>query len=486
MASTHVLALDLGTSRVKVAVVDETLRVVASASASHHTLTLEAGMAEQSPAHWLEGIRAATTQTLTALEERAAIAAVVLTAQMPTLVALSATGAPLGNAVTWQDARSDHLVTSRLSPRERRDLYDIAGTPIDGRYIIPMHLRRSDEENYDPVAILSAKDYLYFVLTGELVTDPSTASGFGNFDLAGGDWSRELTELWGVPAHLLPAVVDPGHRAPLVAGGVDLLGGVAAGTPVLVGAADSVCAHHFVASHFERPISVIDGSSSVILASLTSPGVTFDREILLTPLVEPEGRGAELDLLATGSSLAWLSRLLDVTPAQLEQFALTHPDPAHNAAFFYPYLAGGEQGALWRSDISGSMSHLSLATTRGDLALALFEGIAFETARCVNLLGEVERFETIVSLSGSSSRLVGAAILGAVLETPVVPLTRHSPSLLGAALVALAALRVTISRADVPADSSPALSDDYRSALSEKFTAYLASAPAPSAAEGLA
>ncbi len=484
MASTHVLALDLGTSRIKVAVVDETLRVVSSASRSHPTLTSEPGMAEQSPALWLEGIRSATAATLDALKEPVEIAAVVLTAQMPTLVALSSTGEAVGNAVTWQDARADDLVLSRLTPLERRRVYDVAGTPIDGRYIIPMHLRRRDEARYAPETILSAKDYLYFVLTGEVVTDPSTASGFGNFDLEDLDWSRELTDLWGASVKL-PTVVDPRHRAPLAGSGAEVLRGVAAGTPVLVGAADSVCAHHFVTTHFEKPISVIDGSSRVILASLARAHAPRDREILLTPLLDTLDSGAELDLLATGSSIAWLAGLLDVTPEEIERLALAHGDPARATTLFYPYLAGGEQGALWRSDISGSVAHLSLDTTRADLALALFEAIAFETARCVELLESLGDYQTVVALSGSSSSLLGAALLGALLEVPVVPLTAYSPSLLGAALVGLSAIGTSTASSPVLADTPPVLDAAYRRALKEKYATYLAGAPAPSAPGGV-
>jgi xylulokinase len=476
MSRTHVLALDLGTSRIKVAVVDDSLAVVASASVSHPTLSPQSGAAEQSPQTWLAGIQRATRDAVAALNETVSVAAVVLTAQMPTLVALDASGAPVGNAVTWQDARSDDLVHSRLSRDQRHDVYAIAGTPIDGRYIIPMHLRRLLDEGYAPAVLLSAKDYLYYVLTGEMVTDPSTASGFGNFDLAALDWSVELTTLWGLNVDVLPRVVDPRHRAPLSARGAQLLGGVALGTPVLVGAADSVCAHHFVSAHFERPITVVDGSSTVILASLERPS-PFAHEILFTPLVTPDHHGAELDLLATGTSLAWLAGLLGVSVSELEDLALAQASRTASDTLFYPYLAGGEQGALWRDDLSGVIRHLSLATSRGDLSLSLFEGIAFETARCVALLQGVQRYDSVVSLSGPTSRRLGAAILAAILGIPVVAISQYSPSLLGAALVGLEEAGTRAPQLRLHNNDTPALEPAYRESLSAKFARYLASAP---------
>ena len=475
-ASTHVLALDLGTSRIKVALVNEALRVVASASTSHPTFTQAAGMAEQRTEDWLEGIGSAVAVALASLSSPAIIDAIVLTAQMPTLVALSETG-PLDRAVTWQDSRANDLVLSRLLPQQRRRLYEISGTPIDGRYIIPMHLRRLNNEGYRPSTILSAKDYMLYVLTGELVTDPSTASGYGNFDLATRDWSDELTALWGISRDVLPRVGAPSECYPLNDAGARLLAGIPARTPVFVGAADSVCAHHFVSAHFERPISVIDGSSTVILASLDSPH-GLAPEILLTPLADPSRAGAELDLLATGSSIAWLARLFCLEVRELEALALAHPSPSRNATLFYPYLAGGEQGALWRSDIAGGIEHVSLATTREDLCLALYEGIAFETARCVRLLESVQRYDTVVSIGGATSQLLGASLLGAVLDLPVVALARHSPSLLGAALIALEASGADTGARRLLADEVPDLADHYTRTLADKLSRYLTDAPA--------
>ncbi len=110
--------------------------------------------------------------------------AIVLTAQMPTLVEVNARGQISGRAVTWQDSRADKLVTERLSRDDRRRIYEIAGTPVDGRYLVPMYLRRRLTRMPEPAKILSAKDYLFYVLTGEMWTDPSTASGFGNYDLS--------------------------------------------------------------------------------------------------------------------------------------------------------------------------------------------------------------------------------------------------------------------------------------------------------------
>lgn len=471
----RILAIDLGTSRVKVGLVDERLVTIAASSKTYPTMTSVVGMAEQSPNDWLDAIRAATASVL-ASEPSPRIDAVVLTAQMPTLVALDADGNSIGNAVTWQDSRADALVLDLLDDVARRRVHDVAGTPIDGRYIIPMHLLRSEDPTYRPAKILSAKDYLYFVLTGELVTDPSTASGFANLELTSGTWSEELTDLWGIDEHLLPRVVDSHHVDELTSQGATLLEGVAPGTPVVVGAADSVCAHHFITTIFDDSVSVIDGSSTVIMATMPE-ATSFDGEVLITPLVHASRFAAETDLLATGSSVGWLAQLLAVTPDELEELALTNPRPGDNEVIFLPYLAGGEQGVIWRSDLTGSIDGLSLNSSRADLALALFEGIAIETVRCIQMLRRSRAIQHVVSVNGPRSRHLGASLLASLLDVRVLALAQQSPSLLGAALIALEQISDIEPRESVDAaallSEVPAFEPAYHDALARKAARYL-------------
>ncbi len=471
----YVLAIDLGTSRLKAAVIDEHLNVRSRARRSYETISHSRGMAEQRPRDWLDALRDAARDAIHA-GPGAEISAVVLTAQMPTLVALSRDAEPIGNAVTWQDARADALVLERLGPSERQRVRSLAGTPIDGRYLIPMHLRRRGEPGYEPATILSAKDFLYFVLTGQLVTDPSTASGYGNYSLESENWSDELSALWSIERELLPEVVASTFVAPLSVNGSALLGDVVEGTPVVVGGADSVCAHHFITGAFPGAVSIIDGSSTVIMATLEK-GAMVPADVLITPLVDASQVGVELDLLATGSTVGWLAALFDVTALTLEELALGHPNPANTDTMFFPYLAGGEQGALWLSALAGSIRGISRSTTRADIALAAFEGIAFETLRCLQLDVVAGTSRTLVSVASPGARHFGAALLSALGEYEVRALSHESPSLMGAAMLAHELLNVSVMLPSSETGELPLLGAAYRTSLPAKAARYLAVVP---------
>ena len=467
----HVLSIDLGTSRVKVGLVSARLDTVADAAASYPTLADEPAMAEQRPSDWVAAIGTAWRSVR---EARPDIRpdAVVLTAQMPTLVELDDSGAVIGHAITWQDSRADELVERLLTPEERHRLYHVAGTPIDGRYLLPMWRRRRDLGVAEATTVLSAKDYLYYLLTGAFVTDPSTASGFGCYNLDTQTFDASLLALFGAPASVLPRVAPSQFALPALPT-QSLLEGLDP-VPVIVGAADSVAAFHFVERGSSAAIAVIDGSSTVILAEQTAEQPIVG-EPLLTPLVDASRRGVEMDLLATGSSILWLSRLFGRAPADLERLALSIENKAANATMVFPYLAGGEQGALWRTDLTGAIRHVHLGTSQGDIALALYEGIAFETLRCLAAMAG-STSPTVVALQGTGALGLVPALVAALGTLPVVPVAGVSPSLLGAALIAFDALGETV-EATSPTEWAtvlPPLEDEYRSALRAKQARYLA------------
>src|SRR6185312_4944544 len=69
-------------------------------------------------------------------------------------------------------------------------------------------------------------DWIVYRLTGEHVTEPSCGSSSGMFSLAGRRWSQTIPALSGLPAEVLPPVVDPGTvvgevSAAVAAGGGD-------------------------------------------------------------------------------------------------------------------------------------------------------------------------------------------------------------------------------------------------------------------------
>lgn len=456
--------------------INDQLEVLVTASANYPTYVERPDVAEQRPEEWISAISQAWREVRVARPD-VSIDAVVLTAQMPTLVELDDRNQVIDRAVTWQDSRAEEFVTERLSADERNRICEVAGTPIDGRYLIPMYFHRRHAELPEPATILSAKDFVFHVLTDRKWTDPSTASGFGNYDLAAQHFSDELNSLWGFDAQLLPTVKPSNSSAMLAPSGEVVLDGLGSGRiPVVLGAADSVAAFHYVERIFGPAMAIIDGSSTVILGAADDSNADHPK-LLITPLVDSARCGVEMDLLATGSSIAWLANLFNRSETDLETLALAVEDKAANPILFSPYLSGGEQGALWRTDLSGVISNLSLSSSQGDIALALYEGIAYEVLRCLDVLASPSVSPAVVWLVGSFNDGLLPALVSALGHYRVTTVRGLSPSLLGAALIALEDMKEMPDLAalrDSQASTTLEFDPSYVAALSAKRRDYLA------------
>ena len=446
MASRLVLGLDLGTSALKAVVTDVQGEVLASAGWPLTTRSRLPGEAEQEPGQWLEAVRCACgaldATAAAGPDWRTRVAGVGLAGQLPTLVRLGDHGT-VGNAITWKDSRADAAAAQVIRDR-RRVLYEQTGMPIDGRYLAPM-LRFHRHAHPEPVrGVLSAKDYLCYALTGLKVTDPSTAAGYGLYDLSSGAFAPGLCELWSVPADFLPAI-RPAHSTagPLTPAGATLLG-LRPGLPVTVGAADSVASAYAMTGLGEQGRAcIIMGSSAVILDTVHKRVLDERMRYLLTPHVEPDWYAREMDLLATGTGHRWLAELLGLSDEALVQ-AAAGSAPGANGLLFTPYLAGGEQGALWNPSLRGSITGLTLQSRREDLARAFLEGMGYEMRRCIDVLGETHPVREVVLAGHLAASDFGRQLLADILGRSVQAFPSVSPAALGAAYGALRCLDTTL------------------------------------------
>ncbi len=82
-------------------------------------------------------------------------------------------------------------------------------------------------------------DWITQRLTGEFVTDPSIGSSSGMFELAQRTWSRDVIDVCGMRPEVFPPVLEPGTVAGVVSAAAAEATGLKAGTPVVVGGADT-------------------------------------------------------------------------------------------------------------------------------------------------------------------------------------------------------------------------------------------------------
>ncbi len=401
------IGLDLGTSGLKAVALSASGAILARSGVAYPTHRPAPGAYEQDAGDWQRAVERAAAQLGQAVPP-SRWRAIGLSGMIPTLVTLGPGGQPTGPAVTWQDSRADDLGEELRERCGDDELYRLTGQWVDGRYLLPMFARiaRADPARAArTAAIASAKDYLFAWLTGELITDPSTASGYGCYELARDRWNVDVLAAAGLAGRGqdpgLPTVQPSDASRPLRAEAAARLG--CPRIPVVLGAADSVLGALGLGVREHGQVAYIAGTSNVILA--ISGRLVFDagHRFLVTPLAVPGRWGLEMDLLATGSAITWLAALLGdgLTGAGLVELA-AGTDPAQ-APVLLPYLSPGEQGALWDPLLTGAIIGLDLSHGREHLARALVNGIVLESRRCLAVLEETCGFSGAVEVAGGSA-----------------------------------------------------------------------------------
>jgi len=461
------IGFDLGTSGLKGVALDESGAVVGRGSASYPTHRPTAHAAEQDPADWERATARVAAQLADQVPARQ-WQAIGLSAMLPTLITAGPDGAALGRAITWEDSRAEGQAAQLREARDGEELYRSTGQWLDGRYLLPMFLRLAVAEpsrTAVTASVLGAKDYLFGQLTGEVATDPGTASGFGCYRLATGEWDDELLEAGASEARsaarptlagLLPQVLPASVTAPLrpdVAGrfGCEQI-------PVCLGAPDSVLGA--LGLGVERPgqVAYVAGTSTVILG--VTDRLLFDPEhrFLVTPLAEPGSWGLEMDLLATGSSLRWLAELLGGGLSESDLIAIAAKVAPDDAPVFLPYLSPGEQGALWDPALRGTVAGLTLGHSRQQLARGLVNGILLESRRCLAVLDATATFARDLLVAGGSATELSfrADLANATGRRVIMPDSRHTDySALGAAMLAARAVGASVEARAGAGDPDP-------------------------------
>jgi len=403
----HVLAIDLGTGGPKVAVVSVAGRIVAHGFAPVALHLLEGGGAEQDPDEWWSAIRTAAAQALgTAGVAPGSFVGVGCTAQWSGTVAVGADGRPLMRSVIWMDSRGNRAIRKAVSgpvnvlgydPRKlRRWVRSTGGAPgLSGKDPTAhiLFLRDEHPDVYRATAtFLEPVDYLNLRLTGRTCASYDSIAVHWVTDNRRVDrveYDDGLLALSGLDRDQLPDLVPPGTLIGALTeeAGADL--GLPAGVPVAVGSSD---VHSSVFG--SGAVADFDAHLYIGTSSWISAHVPFKKTSPLTNVASVPaalaGKYVIVDEHETAGACLTFARdtlgFADDLDA-LNELAAGAP-PGSGRVLFTPWL-NGERSPVDDHTIRGGFHNLSLATTRAEMARAVFEGVAFNSRW---LLGAVERF----------------------------------------------------------------------------------------------
>lgn len=456
-----IIGIDAGTSVIKSVAFDLAGRQLGVASVTNSFVTLDGGRVEQD----LQQTWRNTARTVRELAGRVPdlaqrAAAVAITGQGDGTWLIDGAGQPVGPALLWLDARAGPLVQAMRADLFDRTRFERTGTGLNACQQ-GAQLRWLKDNDLDALAgadtAFHCKDWLYFRMTGERVTDPSEGTfTFGDFRTRA--YSDEVIDSLGLASHrrLLPPMLDgtsDHHRLSAAAAAET---GLLEGTPVVLGYVDMVVTA-LGAGLYDPGGTVgctVIGSTGIHTRLASSPEevvLNADRSGYTIAMPVP-GCYAQLQSnMAATLNIDWLLALVrDVLsaaghqPSRDELLSLLDgwvEKVTPGSLLYQPYISlAGERGPFVDPDARAGFIGLSTGHGFGDLARGVLEGLAFAARDCYEAMGPVPRE---IRLSGGAARSPSLRrILSAATRAAVRTSSRQEAGAAGAAMIAAVSLGV--------------------------------------------
>jgi sugar (pentulose or hexulose) kinase len=436
------LAIDVGTTGARAAVIDLDGGRVAEIRRPYATTSPRPGWAEQDPDEWGDQALSAVRGIPKAIAGR--IAAIGLTGQSPSVAPVDRHGRALGPGLIYKDNRAVEEAAIMIDRLGARAIHDRTGhTPTAfhvGTKVLWLH--EHQPEIFEATHLfLQPRDVVLHRLVNEMATDESHANATLFYDLRARSWAEDLFVEFNLDPRrfpqALPSWTKVAELSPSQASSI----GLPSDIPVVIGAGDSQCVAFGVGVVDKGAISEMAGSSSCLNSVVTVPR----RDLRITHYnhVVPNCFTTEVGLNTTGAALSWAVEQLGFSSfehfiAAAESFheSLEIPMPFADARaaapLFLPYLGDGERDdPAMRAGFVG----LSDRHDRSALAYAVVEGVAFATTEMVEILRRAGSPLEELRVSGGAARvdLLGQ-IKSNLLNRPVAHLSSDA-SASGAALL---------------------------------------------------
>jgi glycerol kinase len=394
MTSKYILALDQGTSSSRAIVFDHEGNICSVAQQEFTQIFPQPGWVEHDPMEIWASEASVIAEAITRIGISGRdIAAIGITNQRETTIVWDAeTGIPVYNAIVWQDRRTsafcDSLKSQGLVDRIREktgliiDAY-FSGTKI--KWILDNVPGAREKAEAGKLRFGTVDSWLVWQLTrGEVhVTDVSNASRTMLFNINTLEWDREMLDLLGIPASMMPSVRSSsevyGHtKTTLFAHEVPIAGIAGDQQAALFG---QMCTE-------PGAVKNTYGTGCFLLMNTGTKPILSKNNLLTTIAwkIGPEVNYAlEGSIFVGGSVVQWLRDGLGIIRSSSEIEALAATVEDNGGVYFVPALTG--MGApYWDQYAHGVICGITRGTTAAHIALAALQGIAFQTMDIVQAM----------------------------------------------------------------------------------------------------
>ncbi len=385
-----ILALDQGTTSSRAILFNHAGAIERVVQKEFRQIYPQNGWVEHDPEEiWTSQLSVAREAISVPGSRQYAVAAIGITNQRETTVVWErSTGAPIYNAIVWQDRRTANICDQLRQAGHAERIQEKTGLVIDAyfsatkiQWILDNVPGARAKAEQGELACGTIDSWLAWKLTnGRLhLTDPSNASRTMLFNLSTGQWDDELLTLLNVPRSMLPSIRSSsevyGETDASVFGRTIPIAGIAGDQQAALFGQN--CLHHGMAKNTY-------GTGCFMLMNVgDKPQISKNR--LLATLAwklgphTPAQFALEGSVFIAGAVVQWLRDGLGIIQSSSEVESLAASVPDNGGVFLVPAFAG--LGAPhWDAYARGTMLGITRGTTKAHIARAALEGIAFQVA----------------------------------------------------------------------------------------------------------
>ncbi|CAG7612140.1 glycerol kinase GlpK [Leucobacter soli] len=400
----HVIAIDQGTTSTRVIVFDRRAKAVASAQREHRQIFERPGWVGHDAIEIWRTTEALLREALgKARIAKDRIAGIGITNQRETTVVWdAATGEPIGDAIVWQDTRTQGIVDALAAevdpatgqPYGTERLRAITGLPLASyfsagkvRWMLDEIPGARERAERGELRFGTIDSWLVYNLTGGAehglhVTDVTNASRTQLCDLRTLDWSEEALDVFGIPRSMLPGIVSSSEQIGEVRGiaGLD-------GVPIAGILGDQQAATFGQAAFAPGSAKQTFGTGGFLIVN-TGERPVFSQNGLLTTVAYRIGNASpvyalEGSVAVAGSLHHWLRDNLGLIRDSTEIEGLASSVPDTGGAYIVPAFSG-LFAPRWQPDARGVIVGLTRFVTKAHLVRAASEACAFQTVEVID------------------------------------------------------------------------------------------------------
>ena len=389
----RVLAVDQGTTATKTYTLDTDGQFTFCNSVEHRQIYPRPGWVEHDPETLLSNVK-------NSIDSTDNIDAIGIDNQGETVVAWdSESGFPIYNAIVWQDQRTTDFIEVLKAEGAEEITLKLAGLPLDSyfsaskiRWILKNVSEAQTLLKKDRLRLGTSESFFIYRLTGEYVTDVTTASRTSLMDLKTCGWDQELCKLFEIPIEILPEIrPTTAHFGCVKSKGKDI--------PISASVVDQQAALMGHSCYEAGQTKITFGTGVFALANVGAT-IQGDHESRILSTVawqfvdEKPVYAVDAGVYNAGSAVNWTRSLgLFNDFSEIDHFE--NPPAVSRGLVFVPALSG-LACPFWDRTAAGLWLGISLETTKWDLCQAVLEGIALRTSQLLN---------AIDSFTGSQRRL---------------------------------------------------------------------------------